>query len=106
MPVLRPSSWSCFCERNTGKSLTNVEENTSSSELLAVTQLSVMETAWGSSGQAVLLTVLKIFFFNICIYFWLCLVFIAWLASSRGYSLVTAHGLLIAVASLIMEHGL
>ena len=37
--VLRPSSWSCFCERNTGKSLTNVEENTSSLELLAVTCL-------------------------------------------------------------------
>ena len=84
-----------------------MEENTSSLELLAVTQLSVMETAWGSSGQAVLITVLKIFFFfNICIYFWLCLVYIALLASSRGYSPVTVHRLLIAVASLIMEHGL
>ena len=75
VPVLRPSSWSCFCERNTGKSLTNVtnvEENTSSLELLAVTQLSVMETAWGSSGQAVLITVLKIFFFLIYVFIFGC----------------------------------
>ena len=34
--------------------------------------------------------------------FWLCWVFVA----ARGLSLVAVHGLLIAVASLVAEHGL
>ena len=45
------------------------------------------------------------------IYFWLCWVFIAvcqlsLVAASRGLLLIAAHGLLIAVVSLIMAHGL
>ena len=36
------------------------------------------------------------------IYFWLCWVFVA----ARGLSLVAVGGLLIAVASLVAEHGL
>ena len=53
------------------------------------------------------------FFKNIYlfIYFWLCLVFIAvhrlsLLAASRGLLFVAVCGLLIAVASLVAEHGL
>ena len=40
--------------------------------------------------------------FILFIYFWLCWVFIA----ARGLSLVAASGLLTAVASLAVEHGL
>ena len=44
-------------------------------------------------------------------YFWLSWVFTAahklpLVAASGGYSLVTVHGLLIVVASLVAEHGL
>ena len=54
------------------------------------------------------------FFFNLFylfIYFWLCLVFVAarglsLVAASRGYSLLRCAGFLIAVTSLIVEHGL
>ena len=42
------------------------------------------------------------FFLKLFVYFWLCWVFIA----ERRLSLVAAHGLLIAVASLFAEHGL
>ena len=43
--------------------------------------------------------------------YWLCWVFVAacglsLVVESRGYSLVVVHGLLIAVASLVAEHGL
>ena len=46
---------------------------------------------------------------NLFRYFWLHWVFIAalglsLLVASRGYSLVAARGLLIAVTSLVMEH--
>ena len=44
------------------------------------------------------------------IYFWLCWVFVSAQTSlvvvSRGYFLVAVHGLFIAVASLVVEHGL
>ena len=45
------------------------------------------------------------------IYLWLCWVFVAMhglslVAASRGYSLLRLHGLLLAVASLVAEHGL
>ena len=55
------------------------------------------------------------FFFLIYIYlftylFWLCWVFVAARAfsscSERGLLFVVVHGLLIAVASLVAEHGL
>ena len=52
------------------------------------------------------------FFLIIFFFFWLCWVFAAawsflWLCEeSKGCSLVVVHGLLIAVASLIGEHGL
>ena len=42
-------------------------------------------------------------------YFWLCWVFVvgfSLVAVSRGYSLVGVHGLLIVVASLVVEHRL
>ena len=44
-------------------------------------------------------------------FFWLCWVFVAarrlsLVAAAGGYSLVVGHGLLIAVASLVAEHGL
>ena len=44
------------------------------------------------------------------IYLWLCWVFVAvhWfslVATSGDYSLVVMHGLLVAVASLVVEHG-
>ena len=50
-------------------------------------------------------------FFNNCIYFWLCWVFIAacrlsLLVVSRGYSLVAMRGLLTVVAFLAVELGL
>ena len=52
-------------------------------------------------------------FFNLFIYyfyFWLCWVFVAARAFSscgeRGLLFVAVHGLLIAVASLVAEHGL
>ena len=50
-------------------------------------------------------------FIYVCIYFWLLWVFMAALGpplvvASEGYSLVAAHGLLIAVASLVAEHRL
>ena len=43
------------------------------------------------------------------LYFWLCWVFIiaqglSLVAATGGYSLVVVHGLLIAVASLVLEH--
>ena len=47
------------------------------------------------------------FFF--CFFFFLCLTFIAvWalVMVSGGYSLVSVHGLLIAVTSLVADHGL
>ena len=48
---------------------------------------------------------------NLFIYFWLCWFFVAvqglsLVVASRGYSLVAGCGLLIAVASLVAEHGL
>ena len=47
----------------------------------------------------------------LCIYFWLCWVFIAAMgfslvAASWGYSLVVGSGLLTGVASLVTDHGL
>ena len=45
----------------------------------------------------------------ILMYFWLCWVFVvgfSLVAVSRGYSLVGVHGLLIVVASLVVEHRL
>ena len=55
--------------------------------------------------------VVQIFFFKLFIYFWLHLVFVAvyrlsLVAESGGQSLVVMRGLLIAVASLVAEHGL
>ena len=52
-----------------------------------------------------------LFYFDLFIYLWLCWVFVAacglsLVAASRGYSFVAVRGLLIAVASLIVEHGL
>jgi len=47
-------------------------------------------------------------FIYLCIYFWLCWVFVAvqaLVAASPGYSPVAVCGLLIAVASLLPEHG-
>ena len=43
--------------------------------------------------------------------YWLCWVFVAahglsLVAASGGYSFVAVHGLLLAVASLVVEHGL
>lgn len=63
VPLLQTFSRSCFCERNTGKILIHVEENTSSLEELAVPgrQLSVMETAWGSGWEAAVATALLSF---------------------------------------------
>ena len=51
-----------------------------------------------------------LFFFLILIYFWLCWVFIAvhglsLVAMGGGYSLIAVHVLLIAVTSLVAEHG-
>ena len=45
------------------------------------------------------------------IYFWLCWVFVvarglSLVVASGGYSFVVVHGLLIVVASLVVEHGL
>ena len=52
----------------------------------------------------------KLHFFNKFIYFWLCWVFVAARAFSRcgqwGRLFVAVRGLLIAVASLVVEHGL
>ena len=53
---------------------------------------------------------LPFFFLHLFIYFWLCWVLVAAHALSlvtarRGHSLVV-HGILITVASLIVEHGL
>ena len=50
-------------------------------------------------------------FIILFIYFWLCWVFVAahglsLVVASRGYSSVVVHRLLIAVASLVAEHGL
>ena len=44
-------------------------------------------------------------------FFWLCWVFVSvcglsLVATSRGYSLIVVHGLLIVVASLVVEHRL
>ena len=54
---------------------------------------------------------LVLFIFNLYSYFWLCWVFIAvhrlsLVVASGGYSLVVAFGPLVAVASLVTEHGL
>ena len=51
------------------------------------------------------------FFFLIYFYFWLRWVFVAahslsLVVASRGLLFVAVHGLIIAVASLIVEHGL
>jgi len=53
----------------------------------------------------------ELIFLNVFIYFWLCWVFVAaqaflLIAASRGYFLVAAHRLLIAVASFVAEHKL
>ena len=53
----------------------------------------------------------KINLFILFIYFWLCWVFVAahglsLVAVSGGYSSVAVRGLLIEVASLVVEHGL
>ena len=48
---------------------------------------------------------MSLFFFYNFIYLWLCCVFIAALAVSRGYCLLAVHGLLMVVASLVAEHG-
>ena len=45
------------------------------------------------------------FNFYVCIYFWLFWVFLPLVVVSRNYSLVAACGFLIAVASLVSEHG-
>ena len=49
-------------------------------------------------------------FLTVFIYFWLCWILVAvcrlsLIVVSRGYSLIAVLGLLIAVASLISEHG-
>ena len=44
----------------------------------------------------------ELFFFNICIYFWLCL----GLHCCAGFSPVAFLGLLLAVAPPVVEHGL
>ena len=44
--------------------------------------------------------VYKLFFFNICMYFWLCL----GLHCCAGFSPVAFLGLLVAVAPLVVEH--
>ena len=56
------------------------------------------------------LTLFFSFLFLILIYFWLCWVFIAvhglsLVAMGGGYSLIAVHVLLIAVTSLVAEHG-
>ena len=45
------------------------------------------------------------FKFYVLIYFWLCWVFLPLVMVSRNSSLVAVCGLLIAVASLVSEHG-
>ena len=67
-------------------------------------------------GQQAMMEILFFFFLNkfiylfVCFYFWLRWVFFAaWSFSScgeRGLLFVAVHGLLIAVASLVVEHGL
>ena len=52
-----------------------------------------------------------LFFKILCVYFWLCWVFVAacglsLMAASRDHSLVVMCGLLIVVASLVAEHRL
>ena len=52
-----------------------------------------------------------LFYFILFIYFWLCWVFVAVRGlfsscSKRGLLFIAVHGLLIAVASLVAEHGL
>lgn len=54
-------------------------------------------------GEVVLLSP---FFFNVFILAMLGLHGFSLFAASRGYSLIVAHGLLMAVASLVPEHGL
>ena len=53
----------------------------------------------------------RLFSLSLLIYLRLCWVFVAalglsLLVASRGYSLVEVHGLLIAMASLVVEHRL
>ena len=55
------------------------------------------------------LSLLKKFHLFTCLWLHWVLVAVLWLsliAASRGYSLVVVHGLLTAVASLVVEHGL
>ena len=52
-----------------------------------------------------------LFYFILFIYFWLCWVFVAarklsLAAASEGLLFIVVRGLLIAVASLVVEHGL
>ena len=66
-------------------------------------------SATGSPQASKSLSLLKKFY--LFTYLWLhwVLVAVLWLsliAASRGYSLVVVHGLLIAAASLVVEHGL
>ena len=46
------------------------------------------------------------FFFFVAVLGLSCCAELSLVGTSRGYSLVVAHGLLIAVASLVAEHGL
>ena len=67
---------------------------------------------WGSEGElteATLLLLLSYFLKSKFIYFWLHWISVAMLSlvvASRGQLLVAVHELLIAVASLVSEHGL
>ena len=69
-------------------------------------------TVWGSEGElteATLLLLLSYFLKSKFIYFWLHWISVAMLSlvvASRGQLLVAVHELLIAVASLVSEHGL
>ena len=66
---------------------------------------------WGHTISGYLFSLFSfLFFFLILIYFWLCWVFIAvhglsLVAMGGGYSLIAVHVLLIAVTSLVAEHG-
>ena len=67
--------------------------------------------AWETMSSVTAFLSFFFFFFNLFIYFWLHWVFTAvhglsLVTASEGYSLFAAHGLFIAVASLVMEHGL
>ena len=53
--------------------------------------------------ESFILRFFSFFNFYVCIYFWLCWVFLPLVVVSRNYSLVVACGFLIAVASLVSE---